>query len=210
MSFKFVTDGNFINLIEDEEVSFSYSADEAFKYEHTLYSLHNTSKCIDWSLPEDTTLITFTIDEQKFENIPLSTIYFDGVVSSTQAGFISSLQAMFTNLAGGSLGYSVYVAVLNQTGTNAPVATVLQNTLGGTVVWSRDSEGNYFGTLSGAFSFDKTVIFVGTPGSTAQSYVAYVNDANSIYLETASNAQNGGSDGDGLLSNTSIEVKVYP
>jgi hypothetical protein len=31
-----------------------------------------------------------------------------------------------------SLGYTVYTALLTQTGTNAPVATVLQNTTGGT------------------------------------------------------------------------------
>ena len=34
--------------------------------------------------------------------------------------------------------YKVYTALLTQTGTNAPVATVLENTLGGTPVWSYD------------------------------------------------------------------------
>ena len=32
----------------------------------------------------------------------------------------------------------VYRALLSQTGTAAPTATVLENTLGGTVVWTRD------------------------------------------------------------------------
>lgn len=50
-----------------------------------------------------------------------------------------------------------YVALLTQSGTDAPVATVLENTLGGTVVWTRNSLGQYFGTLSGAFTENKTI-----------------------------------------------------
>ena len=34
-----------------------------------------------------------------------------------------------------NLGYKVYVASLIQTGASAPVATVLQNTTGGTFTW---------------------------------------------------------------------------
>ena len=60
---------------------------------------------------------------------------------------------------GGSASYSVYTALLTQTGTNAPVATVLENTLGGTVVWTRDSAGFYTGTLAGAFTVSKTIGF---------------------------------------------------
>ena len=52
--------------------------------------------------------------------------------------------------------YLVYTALLNQTSTNAPVATVLKNTLGGTVVWTRTSPGLYVGTLTGAFTANKT------------------------------------------------------
>jgi len=55
----------------------------------------------------------------------------------------------------------VYVALITQSGTDAPVATVLKNTLGGTVVWTYDS-GDYLGTLVGAFTENKTVIFIGT------------------------------------------------
>lgn len=61
-------------------------------------------------------------------------------------------------------GYTEYVALLTQTGTDAPVATVLSNTLGGTVVWSRQSAGTYRATLAGAFPSLKTVCFI-TPES---------------------------------------------
>lgn len=52
--------------------------------------------------------------------------------------------------------YKVYTALLTQTGTDAPVATVLENTLGGTVVWSYEDVGVYKGTLIGAFTANKT------------------------------------------------------
>ena len=38
--------------------------------------------------------------------------------------------------------YKVYTALLTQSGTNAPVATVLENTLGGEIVWSRINPGD--------------------------------------------------------------------
>lgn len=57
-----------------------------------------------------------------------------------------------------SFGVKSYVALLTQSGTDAPVATVLENTLGGTVVWTRDSAGVYIGTLASAFTENKTYI----------------------------------------------------
>ncbi len=57
-------------------------------------------------------------------------------------------------------GAKKYVALLTQTGTNAPTATVLDNTLGGTLVWSYDGVGTYIGTLTGAFTLDKTSVLI--------------------------------------------------
>lgn len=42
----------------------------------------------------------------------------------------------------------IYVAKLTQTGTAAPVAKVLENTLGGDVTWVRVSTGLFEGTIS--------------------------------------------------------------
>lgn len=53
--------------------------------------------------------------------------------------------------------YKVYTALLTQTGTNAPVATVLENTLGGDIIWSYSNVGEYHGTLTGAFPQNHTV-----------------------------------------------------
>jgi hypothetical protein len=51
-----------------------------------------------------------------------------------------------------------YVGVFSQTGTNAPTVDVKNNTLGGTVVWTRNSAGSYTGTLVGAFAGNSVVI----------------------------------------------------
>ncbi len=50
----------------------------------------------------------------------------------------------------------VYKALITQSGTDAPVATVLVNTLSGTPVWSRVSVGYYKLTLASEFTNDKT------------------------------------------------------
>lgn len=53
----------------------------------------------------------------------------------------------------------VYTAILSQTGTNDPTATVLQNTLGGTVVWTHQGTGVYHGTFIG-ITMQNTATFV--------------------------------------------------
>lgn len=55
--------------------------------------------------------------------------------------------------------YKVYTALLTQSGTDAPVATVLENTLGGDVVWSYSSIGTYNAVTNGFFTLNKTIGF---------------------------------------------------
>jgi hypothetical protein len=61
------------------------------------------------------------------------------------------------------LGYRSYTALLSQTGTDAPVATVLENTIGN-IVWTRESVGKYRGTLTGAFTLNKVIMTPFIPG----------------------------------------------
>ena len=101
--------------------------------------------------------------------------------------------------------YKVYTALLTQTGINAPVATVLENTLGGTIVWSYVSIGQYRGTLTGAFLANKTVVFLTNVYGKYFLTGGREND-NSVMIGTQ--APNGGST-NGDLSNSSIEIRVY-
>ena len=71
---------------------------------------------------------------------------------------ISPLKKIFNwQTASEKIPYRVYTALLTQTGTDAPVAIVLENTLGN-VVWTRDNLGIYVGTSSGSFTENKTII----------------------------------------------------
>jgi len=101
--------------------------------------------------------------------------------------------------------YKTYTALLSQTGTNAPTAIVLENTLGGTVVWTRSLIGNYVGTLSGAFTTNKTAVLHGN-GTTNTIVSSIVSSVNSVGIVTTT----AGAGADGLLSNTTLEIRVYP
>jgi hypothetical protein len=56
-----------------------------------------------------------------------------------------------------NLGYAVYTVELSNFGLGAvaPVATIMQNGIGN-IVWSYSSRGKYVGTLTGAFTANKT------------------------------------------------------
>ena len=105
----------------------------------------------------------------------------------------------------GGASYLKYVALLTQTGTDAPVATVLENTLGGTVVWTRSGAGVYAGTLSGVFTENKTAIFLGAAAGNIIQY-GFVDSTNYILLLTTE----GGVAADEKLFLTPIEIRVYP
>ncbi len=103
-------------------------------------------------------------------------------------------------------GAKKYVALLTQTGTSAPTATVLDNTLGGTLVWTYDSVGTYIGTLTGAFTLDKTAVLIS--GVYKGSVVGSRKTNNTIQITTTATSTN--TEANALLDSTTIEIKVYP
>jgi hypothetical protein len=60
------------------------------------------------------------------------------------------------DVMGANTKYKVYTALLTQSGITAPVATVLENTLGD-ITWSYSSVGEYTCNSSGLFTLGKTV-----------------------------------------------------
>jgi hypothetical protein len=103
--------------------------------------------------------------------------------------------------------YDTYVALLNQTGTTAPVATVSHNTFSSSIVWTRTSSGKYRGTLTGAFPANKTIITLGSFNkSWGEDVIAFRVDNNTIAVESGT-----GVDfiNDGVLTNLPIDIKVY-
>lgn len=138
-----------------------------------------------------------------------------GLESDTGAFKIGDGETAWADLLAYSTptGVKTYRALLTQTGTDAPVATVLENTLGGTVVWTRDDLGTYLGTLADAFTANKTALSVGTnTQSVGLSMTALRGSSSEVTIVTATFTPAGPSfdPADELLTGTPIEVLVYP
>lgn len=119
-----------------------------------------------------------------------------------------------TNSLGYPVGTTIYRALLTQTGTNAPVATVLANTLGFTVIWSYNGPGVYLGTgsVAGGFPVNKTMVFCGE-GQTLDNWTTDGKLATAqLFQDDAIRVESGasGAPANDLLFDTPIEVVVYP
>ena len=95
----------------------------------------------------------------------------------------------------------MYRALVSQTGTAAPVVTVLQNTLSQTPVWSRDDVGVYLCETDGLWVAGKTFLFCGVQiyGTSLTTFVRV--DANTLSMEV---------DDDNVLVAIPVEITVYP
>jgi hypothetical protein len=118
-------------------------------------------------------------------------------------------------------GYKVYTALLTQSGENAPVATVLENTIGD--IWfTYDRIGVYLINGINFFTIGKTVcpnpngnVSIGVI-SGLNTYCTYANildegETNYLVLTTVDVdiTNNNSIEKDGILNNTLIEIRVY-
>lgn len=132
-------------------------------------------------------------------------------VSATEVGYLngvtSAIQTQLNAKADGTAGVKVYRALLTQTGTDAPTATVLENSLGGTPTYGYVDPGTYTVTLTGAFTANKTAFLMGpiSDGS-GQNAGAFYNNVNEAGIYTATL----GTPGNGLLSGVLFEILIYP
>jgi hypothetical protein len=102
--------------------------------------------------------------------------------------------------------YKVYSALLTQIGLDAPTAVVLENTLG-EIVWTFDANGSYFATLIGAFVENKTFFLITPNSDVIDNSIFTIQYNNSDFFVV--NTGDGTSYLNGLLVNTSIEIRVY-
>lgn len=111
---------------------------------------------------------------------------------------------------GGSFPYKSYVALLTQSGTSAPVATVLENTLGFDVTWQYAGVGYYRANNTG-FT-EKTAVFLCPPLSSdtsiSQTVGAIRNSSSGGSVQIRSRVS--GESANGVFFDTAIEIRVYP
>lgn len=111
----------------------------------------------------------------------------------------------------GTSDYKVYTALLNQDNQvgHPPTAIVLKNTLGASVVFTYNSPGNYTATCTGKFTLNKTICFIGGAVSAFIPRTSDNGDGNSVFIATYNTSGFAPGDGNGGLSNTAFEIRVY-
>jgi hypothetical protein len=118
-----------------------------------------------------------------------------------------------------AVGYKEYVALLTQTGEDAPVATVNLNTIG-TVTWSRTGAGTYLATANNAVFLDgKTLASINyatliVGNETISYYPTRMSDTQIrlelYYLENEGDFLPTQKSDDRFLLQTFISIRVYP
>lgn len=107
--------------------------------------------------------------------------------------------------------YKVYTALLTQTGTNAPVATVIENTLGATITYERAYAGAYLlrSSNTSLFAEIKTVVFVNNSAESGNYWgsVIYSMEDPSYVVFNTFNTSN--INADNVMKRASIEIRVY-
>jgi hypothetical protein len=123
----------------------------------------------------------------------------DGLYQRNSAGTVTKINSEATAAI-----EKIYRATVTQASTDAPVAAVLENTLGGTVVWARASEGVYTATLASAFTANKTLVLA-TISAGAVGIGAVHTRANVVTITTV--------DAAGAVTDDvsfTIQIAVYP
>jgi|TARA_R110002074_G_scaffold373884_1_gene550138 hypothetical protein len=130
----------------------------------------------------------------------------NGKVQNLTRNFSVANVAAFANSY--SLGYTVYTALITQAGTAAPVATVLQNTTGGTFTWTRTSTGRYVATISGTtYTADKTTVLVTSGGNNDNILRPRITATTAIDWYNIDSSNNAVSDT--IAETTTVEIRIY-
>ena len=143
--------------------------------------------------------------------LPLSGGTLTGIVTAptAPAGTNTTQIATTAFVKENARPYKVYTVNMNQTTTSAPtIVTTYENTLGGSIVWTRIGVGDYRGTLTGAFTSLKIVAFTSLAGAVSMTPL-FINGERVSNNEIRITTYNGMTPTDGLMTNAIIEFRVY-
>jgi hypothetical protein len=116
--------------------------------------------------------------------------------------------------------YKVYTALLTQTGTNAPVATVLENTTDLNITYTYSLVGKYIINLNSPIPKQKVTIevsnfrYASTLGDSGIYFLEMVDDVANIGIyqlntKFRTNAAAAITFANGALNNNKIEIRIY-
>ena len=147
-----------------------------------------------------------------FKN-PTAWTYFvdadDNPYGSFEEFSLAISDAINFNTGGATPQYKVYTALLSQSGTDAPTATVLENTLGVDVSFTYFLAGNYFINAIGAFTGGKTCVIMGRSiyATSVYTVIPYLPNTDQVQISVTKVTDNTSSDN--KLTNFPIEIRVY-
>jgi len=144
----------------------------------------------------------------------LKTKFFTGAWLTDVKHYFTKINEIIDYLNGfgksGDGSYKVYIGTITQTDTNAPIVTILNNTLGN-IIWSYSSDGSYNGTLPNGFPDETKCYFYIQPISDFSGAVSVLyrdNNVNTIVINTYSD-NTATTPANDLLTNRSLEIRVY-
>ena len=150
--------------------------------------------------------------------VGINTLIASGALTLTTVGTSGAAAIVGNNLNipnyATGVGYTSYVQLLSQTGTDGPTGPILQNTAGLTAItWTRASAGQYVGTfgVTKPADIDKTTIMIHngikTSGGAFTVSINAVTDTSNFKLEVFSAA---GTFTDTQLLRATLEIRIYP
>jgi hypothetical protein len=103
--------------------------------------------------------------------------------------------------------YTKYIALISQSSTSAPTVIELENTIG-PIVWTRNSTGIYYGTLTGAFTLDKTYVMLSNV-ELDSIVMAKRGNNDFIQIDTTNIHSPTAAHHDDHLKKNTLEIRVY-
>jgi hypothetical protein len=103
--------------------------------------------------------------------------------------------------------YTKYIALITQSGTNDPTVVELENTIG-PIIWTRSVTGLYNGTLSTAFTLDKTYVMI-SQVEIDGIVMAYRLTNDIIRIVTTNLHSPNAANHDSHLNKNTLEIRVY-
>ena len=147
---------------------------------------------------------------QKISEMTEATLPLDGTEDLEIVQSAVTRRCSTQDIADLAATHKIWRGLITQTGTSDPVATELENTLGGSITFSRSSAGVYSINGTGLFTTNKT--FVTPKWETLRQSTNYATvsatlaNTNQLSLNSYLN----GSAADDLLTNHPVEIIVYP
>ena len=168
-----------------------------------------------WTSPYMLTATSSIMDDGSAVDITGSTFSINSdiiIPSGASAGYVLTSDASGNSTWDQRLPYKVYVALLTQTSSNAPIAVELENTFGITATFSYTSTGYYELYMSGQLTSGKTFIVNGCPDQSpiGGNFGIFITEYLNTTIIRLIVVDDGGTFYDDGLNNTSIEIRVYP